>query len=298
MLTRRLVRISAMQALYAFFVQKDSLSATQKQVAHLQEQLAKDISVLRAIHMHYWQMMLFWAALDGKEVAKKPSSPRCSLGLMAFLAQLKQNKFFIKYSQAYRLKVPRTLLKRCYYERIVPSELYKKYQEEGNPSLKEEKRFLAGFFRDIFQEAKEIQDYFEDEWSDKELFSPVLEKCVLFFIQQFVRGTAKSFSLYEEETFDASSAFYKALTSHTLAKAAEYEERIKQHTHNWDVHRLILLDKLLLKMALAEQEAFPKRPKSVVFNEYIEIAKIYSSPKSYRFINGLLDAIIPAGLTS
>lgn len=293
MLTRRSVRISAMQALYAFFVQKESLPPTQAHPAPLEAQLQKDIEILRAAHMHYWQIMLFWATLDAKISAKKPSPPPCRLATMPFLAKLKQDKFFVQYRKAYPLPTPIQLLKRCYYDRILPSKLYTAYQTKSTTSLKADQTFLADFFTTIFQQEKELQDYGKDEWLDHELYSPVLEKCVLFFIQAFAKGTPKSFSLYEASTFASPRAFYKTLVSHTLDKSEKYEEIIKQHVHNWDIHRLETLDKLLLKMAFTELDAFPNQPKSVVINEYIDIAKTYSTPKSYRFINGLLDAIIP-----
>ncbi|MEM9569684.1 MAG: transcription antitermination factor NusB [Bacteroidota bacterium] len=293
MLTRRLVRIRAMQALYAFFIQKESLPATQNHTALLEDQLLKDIEVLRATHIHYWQMMLFWATLDAKAIAKKSFSPPCSLASMPFLTQLKDDKFFVKYRKAYPFEVPTSLLKRCYYDRIVPNKLYAAYQTKSNTSLKEDQTFLADFFTTIFQQEKALQDCVKEAWLDEELYSPVLEKCVLFFIETFPKGIPNSFSLYQASTFKSPCAFYKTLVSHTLDQSAQYEETIKQHSHHWDIHRLVLLDKLLLKMALAELEAFPNQPKPIILNEYIEIAKTYSAPKSYRFINGLLDVIIP-----
>ncbi len=293
MLTRRLVRIRAMQALYAFFVQKESLPAAPDLTAPLEDQLLKDIEILRATHIHYWQMMLFWATLDAKAITKKPSFPVCSLATMAFLTQLKENKFFVKYRKAYPFEVPSALLKSCYYDRIVPSQLYAAYQAKSNTSLQADQTFLADFFTTIFQQEKELQDCVQEGWLDQELYSPVLEKCVLFFIQAFPKGAPNSFSLYQASTFEAPCAFYKKLVSHTLDQSQQSEALIKQHTHHWDMHRLVLLDKLLLKMALAELHAFPDQPKPIILNEYIEIAKTYSSPKSYRFINGLLDVIVP-----
>ena len=293
MLTRRLLRIRAMQALYAFFVQKESFPAAQQDdKAQLEDQLLKDIEILRASHIHYWQMMLFWAALDAKTIAKKGSLPLCSLATMPFLAQLKEDKFFVKYRKDYRFEVPSALLKRCYDEHIVPSKLYTEYQAQHTTALKADQAFLTDFFTTIFQQDEELQDSIKEAWLDQELYSPVLEKCILFFIQEFPKGTAKSFSLYQASTFDASCAFYNKLISHTLDRSGQYEEVIKQHAHNWDIGRLVLLDKLLLKLALAELDAFPNQPKAIVLNEYIEIAKTYGTPKSYRFINGLLDVII------
>lgn len=293
MLIRRVVRTRAMQALYAFFVQKESTPAEKEHIALLEDQLLKDIEILRATHIHYWQMMIFWATLDAKEIAKENLSPPCSLATMPFLAQLKEDKFFVKYRKDYPFEVPTSLLKDCYYDRIVPSKLYTAYRAKSNTSLKEDQTFLTDFFTTIFQQEKELQDCVKEAWLDQELYSPVLEKCVLFFIQTFPKGTPNSFSLYKASTFESPCAFYKKLVARTLDQSEQYEEIIKKHTHHWDMHRLVSLDKLLLKMALAELEAFPNQPKPIILNEYIEIAKAYSAPKSYRFINGLLDVMIP-----
>jgi N utilization substance protein B len=83
--------------------------------------------------------------------------------------------------------------------------------------------------------------------------------------------------------------FYKRLYTLTLSHNNEYEERIEQKLQNWELERMMGLDIILLKMALCEFTEFPDIPIKVTINEYIELAKTYSSNKSKLFVNGMLD---------
>ena len=85
--------------------------------------------------------------------------------------------------------------------------------------------------------------------------------------------------------------FAETLYKQTLADDAKSEKLIAESTQNWDVERVALLDKIILKMALCEMQLFRGIPVKVTINEYIEISKIYSTPKSKQFVNGVLDKL-------
>jgi N utilization substance protein B len=85
--------------------------------------------------------------------------------------------------------------------------------------------------------------------------------------------------------------FAESLYKQTLADDAKYEQLIAESVQNWDVERVALTDKILLKMALCEMHLFRAIPVKVTINEYIEISKIYSTPKSKQFVNGILDKL-------
>ena len=85
--------------------------------------------------------------------------------------------------------------------------------------------------------------------------------------------------------------FAETLYKQTLADDAKSEKMIADSTQNWDVERVALLDKIILKMALCEMQLFRGIPVKVTINEYIEISKLYSTPKSKQFVNGILDKL-------
>ena len=85
--------------------------------------------------------------------------------------------------------------------------------------------------------------------------------------------------------------FAETLYRETLAADDEYEKLIADSVQNWDVERVALIDKIILKMALCEMQLFRSIPVKVTINEYIEISKLYSTPKSKQFVNGILDKL-------
>ena len=92
---------------------------------------------------------------------------------------------------------------------------------------------------------------------------------------------------------DDEEAYCRDLFRKTLAMGSDMEKEISQYTKNWELERIAVMDMVILKMALAESVIFENIPVKVTMNEYIELAKYYSTPKSAQFVNGILDQIIP-----
>jgi N utilization substance protein B len=97
-------------------------------------------------------------------------------------------------------------------------------------------------------------------------------------------------SLYKDAEDD--KAFVKDLFRKTALNNAEYEELIGKKTQNWEVDRIASMDILIMKMALTELLNFNSIPVKVSLNEYIELSKEYSTPKSKIFVNGILDKLV------
>ena len=97
------------------------------------------------------------------------------------------------------------------------------------------------------------------------------------------------FPLYKDEKDD--KAFVRELFSKSILNNDEYEKAIAEKTRNWDLERIALVDIIILKMALAELTSFPGIPVKVTINEYIDISKEYSTPKSKQFVNGVIDKL-------
>lgn len=174
-------------------------------------------------------------------------------------------------------------------ERLKEDAAYQEFAAEKNPSEESQKNFIKHLARKIILGPGAINDYFEEQnirWAeDRDIIKSMIDKT----IKSFVDGatTLQKVSLNWEEDRD----FTEKLFNNAIQLAPQYKELIAKNTRNWEVDRLPLTDRVILEMAIAEMIHFPNIPVKVTINEYIELTKEYSTPKSRQFINGILDVI-------
>lgn len=169
---------------------------------------------------------------------------------------------------------------------------YLHYLDKKSPSLEDQKRFANHLFKKIILGKTVINEYFEEEvqrWAeDKEIVKGLVEKTIKSFDPQAkVPLTLHTLSV----NWDDDKEFIEKLYSKGSQLDPKYKTLIANNTRNWEVERLPLTDRIILEMAIAELIIFPNIPVKVSINEYIELAKNYSTPKSRQFINGILDVI-------
>jgi transcription antitermination protein NusB len=169
---------------------------------------------------------------------------------------------------------------------------YLHYLDRKNPSLEDQKRFANHLFKKIILGKTVINEYFEEEvqrWAeDKEIVKGLVEKTVKSFDPETKTAlTLHTLSVNWEDDKD----FIEKLYDKGSQLDAKYKSLIANNTRNWEVDRLPLTDRIILEMAIAELIIFPNIPVKVSINEYIELAKNYSTPKSRQFINGILDVM-------
>jgi N utilization substance protein B len=178
------------------------------------------------------------------------------------------------------------------FKAIIDSELYSDYMENQTSDFKEDKNFIADVFTEIIAPNEKLYDYFEDKkltWIDD---LPVVNTSVLKLLKKIkpnsseIHFTPKLYKDIEDRDF-AVELFKK-----TLLNRSKFNAEIAQKTTNWDADRIANLDAVLLQMAICEFQKFTSIPVKVTINEYLEIAKEYSTPKSSFFINGILDKIV------
>lgn len=178
------------------------------------------------------------------------------------------------------------------FKAILKSEIYEDYTNETESSFKRDKAFILDIYTEIIAPNDKLYDYFEDQrltWVDD---LPVVNTALLKVLRKLKLtspDTALLPNLYKDED---DLVFAKDLFRKTLLNSSKFSEEIAAKTTNWDSERLASLDGVLLKMALCEFQKFPSIPYKVTINEYLEIAKEYSTPKSSLFINGILDKIV------
>lgn len=172
---------------------------------------------------------------------------------------------------------------------VKPDKEFKAYLELDNPDEEAHKSIVKHFIRKLILGNTPINSHFEEEdlhWAeDHEIVKSMLDKTLKSF--QSGEVTIQKLSLDWEEDRLFIERLYKAAGE--LEKP--YEELIAANTKNWEVDRLPLTDRVILHLAIAELVNFPNIPVKVTINEYIELAKHYSTPKSRQFINGILDVI-------
>ncbi|MBN3584046.1 transcription antitermination factor NusB [Algoriphagus aestuarii] len=208
----------------------------------------------------------------------------------------------IRESDAYRAAVARNNanlddleleISEWFRDYIKPSEEYQTYIGISNPSLEEDFEIADNLLKKIIFKNEVILNYFSEKdlnWTENKSVVRSLASKVL-----------KNSSLLDEEesnqlpeiamNWDEDKEFFQNIFNFTIESDAESKALISQKTKNWDIERLAFTDKIIISMALAEMKNFPSIPVKVSINEYIDISKTYSTPKSKQFVNGLLDVM-------
>ena len=180
---------------------------------------------------------------------------------------------------------------RTIYNRVVDSDFYREYMESGVDSYEEDRELWRKIYRYVIVDNDEIDSLREDVniyWNDDRF---IIDTFVLKTINRFSAESNDDQSLLPEFRNDEDLEFARKLILQALNGADYYQSLIAQSTRNWDVERVPLMDRVIMQVALAEITSFPSIPLSVSLNEYIEIAKSYSTPNSARYINATLDGI-------
>ncbi len=178
------------------------------------------------------------------------------------------------------------------YKEIVESDMYSAYMMTPNSTYQDDRDFVILLYKDIIAPNEKIYEYFEDDkltWVDD---FPIVNT---FIVKQFkkVKETHnESFFLPKLLKDEEDAQYAKKLLDKTLLNDAQWVQEIEGKTPNWDKDRIAEIDAILLKMAICELLNFPSIPEKVTINEFLEIAKEYSTPKSSIFINGVLDKLV------
>ncbi|MBP6074347.1 MAG: transcription antitermination factor NusB [Flavobacterium sp.] len=176
-------------------------------------------------------------------------------------------------------------------ESIKASALYQNYMKKTDSSFEEDRDFIANLYTEVIAPSEKLYDYLEDHkltWLDD---LPGINTLILKQIKQLKSETDPILipKVYKDED---DKDFVKNLFRKTVLNEVELAKEYVDKTTNWDVERIAEIDTIILKMAICELLKFPSIPTKVTINEYLEIAKEYSTPKSSIFINGILDNLV------
>jgi N utilization substance protein B len=172
------------------------------------------------------------------------------------------------------------------YQQLAASPEYKEYIDEGQRNAKKEKGIIKLLWEKHILENEKLMEYFSEElpgWEDD-------REMTLMLMDNFFKSNTKINYL---SLISAEKKEYAHSLMHTVMDKKDYcMELIQPKLINWDAERVALIDLILLQMGVCELLYFPTIPTKVTINEYIEVAKLYSTPQSGQFVNGVLDNIL------
>jgi len=297
MLNRRHLRIKVLQILYAFFQSKEI------DVVKAQNELL--LSVERMYDLYLYLLLtipeLKRAAETNNENRKNKLRPNES-DLMpnlkwvenSLVLKIEESKDLNKVSSARKvnwLGAENQEIFRKMFLQVKDSETYFEFMENGLKDFEEDKKFALALFKNEIINSEFLHNYIEDKsiyWLDD------IDLCCSMALKTLKTAAPDKeisiLSLYKED--DDEKEFILNLCRNTIEMDVENEKLIEILAVNWEVDRIAKMDVLLLKMALVELQTCSSIPTKVTMNEYIEISKFYSTPKSNLFINGILDKAI------
>ncbi len=175
---------------------------------------------------------------------------------------------------------------------IKESELFENYMSARDNNFEEDRQFVIDMFMELIAANEKLYDYLEDQkltWVDD---IPLVNTQIVKQLRAIRSENPSEFivpRLYKDEE---DREFAKDLFRKTLLNEKDFGKEYIDKTPNWDTERIAEIDTIILKMAICEFLKFPSIPVKVTINEYLEIAKEYSTPKSSIFINGILDNLV------
>ncbi len=177
------------------------------------------------------------------------------------------------------------------YNKLIKTDLYKAYMCSPEDSFAADLKFVDRFFREILEDDEQLEATLDDMsllWNDDLGFALIMVVRTL----SGIRESTAEVKVLPKFKSDEDEEFVKQLFEKSLLQYNDNQTIIDRFTRNWDVERIAFMDNLIMSVATTELTSFPSIPVKVTLDEYIEIAKFYSTPSSGIFINGVLDKIV------
>ncbi len=295
MLTRRHLRIKVMQSLYSFFQNEEN--DLNKEISFFKESFLNTFSLyitilsfLKSIHEHGHQQILLqkklWSGPSDNKVRRLVNNK-----VLSFISDHRVLGKIIKERKIKYWELDFEYVKTSFKD-LMESESFITYSKLENPTLNQDREILIFFFKEIIAVSEVFYEYIEDvklTWIDD---LPVVNTFILKVLNKIDPKDFNSLYFPEMNFSDEDPKFAVELLEKVVVKHDELKLELKGRTPNWDSDRIAIIDAILIKMATVELLYFPTIPTKVTMNEYIEISKDYSTPKSNIFVNGILDKMI------
>lgn len=296
MINRVLIRLKVIQVVYAYYQNGGkNLEAAEKELFY---------SMSKAYDLYKYLLLLMIEVtqfadrrIDNRRNKLRPTeedlNPNTRFIDNAFMAQLMQNTQL----EEFRANQKRTWddegdFVKHLFERIEETKAYQEYMAKETLTYEDDRELWRKLYRSTIAQNDEIDEILEEQslyWNDDKA---IVDTFILKTIKRFEPENGAEQELMPEYKDDEDKEFARKLLRTAITGAEAYRKLMENNAKNWDMERFAFMDILIMQVALAEIMAFPSIPTSVSLNEYVEIAKMYSTPKSGGFINGMLDSIV------
>ena len=296
MINRVLIRLKIVQIVYAYYQNGGkNLDTAEKELF---------FSLSKAYDLYNYLLLLMVevtkqankrlnAAKNKLVPTKEELFPNTKFVENRFIAQLEVNKQLLEFSNNQKKTWENEAdFVKTLCDKILESDIYKEYMASETSSYEEDRELWRKLYKNIIFNNIELDQVLEDQslyWNDDK---EIVDTFVLKTIKRFDEKNGAKQELLPEFKDEEDQDFARRLFRRTILNADYYRHLISENTKNWDLDRVAFMDVVIMQIALAEILSFPNIPVSVSLNEYGEIAKLYSTPKSGGFINGTLDGIV------
>ena len=294
MINRELIRIKIVQLTYAYYqngnrnmdnAEKELLFSLAKAYDLYNYLLALIVSITQE-ERHRVEINANRATREGTE------APSQRFAYNKFAVQLEENKQLNSFmeTQKHRWEDDMEIVRKL-CDQIEQSTIYQEYMVNEEDSYDVDREVWRKIYRTLIQENADLDAVLEEKslyWNDDK---EIVDTFVLKTIKRFDPENKADQELLKEYREEDDREFAIKLFRSTILNADEYQRYMSESSRNWDFSRLAYMDVVIMQIAIAEMLTFPNIPVTVTINEYVDLAKLYSTPRSGGYINGMLDAI-------
>lgn len=292
MLNRRHLRIRVLQFLYSV-----SLEGTED-ISIVEKRFLKSLSMIEELYLRLFLMVLelqdyYKNYIEDSQKRKLPTkndlNPNTTFLDNQFLKNIRENSDFFNIINKKKITFSSEskLIQKIYHS-LSEQEFYNDYLSQEN-NFETDKKFVTKAIGKYLVDLDLFQDYLNDQnifWEDD---LPFITSMVLKTIKDATLEEVEFLKLFKDSD---EKEFALGLLRQSVINQDSFSKLIEEKTKNWDLDRVAQMDLLMMQMALAELLKMPTVPTKVTINEYIELAKYYSTPKSKSFVNGVLDSLL------
>ena len=294
MINRELIRIKVVQLTYAYYqngsknidaAEKELIFSLSKAYDLYNYLLALIVGITHESRRHL-EVAQSRAQREGTEM------PSQRFAYNRFAMQLEENRMLNDFMEAQKKNwndEPEFLKK--IYTQITESQIYKDYMAAPEDDYNADREVWRKLYRTLIQDNSDLDALLEEQslyWNDDK---ETVDTFVLKTIKRFDEKNKANQELLPEYDSEEDRDYARKLFRATIMNGNEYQHYMSEASRNWDFSRLAYMDIVIMQIAIAEMLTFPSIPISVTINEYVELAKLYSTPRSAVYINGILDAI-------
>ena len=294
MINRELIRIKVVQLTYAYYqngsknidaAEKELIFSLSKAYDLYNYLLALIVGITHESRRHL-EVAQSRAQREGTEM------PSQRFAYNRFAMQLEENRMLNDFMEAQKKNwndEPEFLKK--IYTQITESQIYKDYMAAPEDDYNADREVWRKLYRTLIQDNSDLDALLEEQslyWNDDK---ETVDTFVLKTIKRFDEKNKANQELLPEYDSEEDRDYARKLFRATIMNGNEYQHYMSEASRNWDFSRLAYMDIVIMQIAIAEMLTFPSIPISVTINEYVELAKLYSTPRIAGYINGMLDAI-------